>query len=515
MHVRRFLELTKRAGLVQQEALRAALSRLTEQHGGRLPSDATAVARHLVQEGLLTDWQVSKLLDGKYQGFFLGKYRLLSHLGSGGMSSVYLAEHTVLHRLRAIKVLPRKRLHESSYLDRFLLEARATAKLDHPNIVRAYDVDQDGDTYFIVMEYVTGQSMQQLVRRSGPLAPERVARYIGQAARGLHHAHRAGLVHRDIKPANLLVTDDDQVKVLDLGLALLADEQRSSVTLAHSETVLGTADYLAPEQAVSSHNVDFRADIYSLGCTMYCLIVGHPPFQSGSLAQRLAMHQSQPPPPIASQRSDCPEALQQICMRMLEKSPDDRYQSAEEVADDLQRWLERGESPAWSPRVEVSVGVAADGKSADHSAVRRTGRQSTRRRRMPPWRGWLGRVASWRPFRQDGDRQDADTLSATDGGTDKAGGRSSRIEARESGSRKTARISTEPTGPVGVPLGPSTPADESGRIELGIEVFSGSGSYSHLKRRRRRSTSWWLIILVSLASLGLLVGLIYLLVSLQ
>ncbi len=162
---------------------------------------------------------------------------------------------------------------------RFQQEAKAIASLNHPNIVRAFDIDNENDTHYIVMEYVDGLDIQTLVKKNGPLSYDLVAEYTSQAAAGLQHAHDKGLIHRDIKPANLLVNREGVVKVLDLGLALFADDEQSSLTMEHNDKVLGTADYLAPEQAINSHKIDFRADIYSLGCTMYYMLTGRPPFR--------------------------------------------------------------------------------------------------------------------------------------------------------------------------------------------------------------------------------------------
>ncbi len=305
------------------------------------PDDAHAFSEWLIQKEYLTQWQSDNIFAGKYKGFFLGQYKLLRAIGAGGMSSVYLAVHTILERQVAIKVLPKSRVtSDSSYLERFLLEAQAVAALDHPNIVRAYDVDTEGNSiYYLVMEYIDGPDLLSLVKKEGPMDIYRAAKYIRQAATGLHHAHMAGLIHRDMKPANLLVDKDDNVHVLDLGLARFTDEKRTSLTLTYDENVLGTADYLAPEQARNSHNVDARADIYGLGCTLYYLLVGHVPFPDGTLAQRIAAHQKRMPTPIREERPDVPDDLAAICWKMMAKDPNDRQQSAQEVVDDLTCWL--------------------------------------------------------------------------------------------------------------------------------------------------------------------------------
>ncbi len=340
-----FIDLLRRSALVEKDQLDRVLLEMKKQVDGKPITDVDFVGASLIEAGLLTGWQCDKLMEGRHKGFFLGKYKLLDHLGTGGMSSVYLAEHVLMQRRVAIKVLPKHRVEDSSYLARFHREAQAAAALDHRNIVRAYDVDNDGDIHYLVMEYVEGRDLQVIIKADGPLKYGDVADYIRQAADGLHHAHCAGLIHRDVKPANLLVDQKNVVKVLDLGLARFTDEDKASLTVAYDENVLGTADYLAPEQAIDSHGVDARADIYSLGCTMYYLLTGHPPFPDGTLPQRLMMHQKQEPPSIRDDRPDAPEDLIRLCRRMMAKKPDDRFQTTAEVAEAMSRWLaEHGHS---------------------------------------------------------------------------------------------------------------------------------------------------------------------------
>ena len=336
-----FLELVEKSELVEPDVLRKSIAeydvKAPPQPGA--DRDGEQLAAFLVEKKLLSTWHVEKLLDKKYRGFFLGKYKLLRHIGSGGMSSVYLAEHMLMHRQRAIKVLPKKRVNDSSYLARFHLEAQATAQLDHPNIVRCYDVDNEEDTHYIVMEFIEGKDLNTIVKQEGPLPLELACNYIAQAAEGLHHAHTNGLIHRDVKPANLLVDPKGVLKILDLGLALFSDNERASLTVEHNENVLGTADYLAPEQAVNSHKVDHRADIYGLGCALYFVLTGHPPFPEGTLAQRIAKHQTQMPEDIRKDRADCPRDLADICVKMMQKRPEKRYANMREVADALEGWL--------------------------------------------------------------------------------------------------------------------------------------------------------------------------------
>jgi serine/threonine protein kinase len=338
----KLIDLLRRSKLVDDQKIDALLSKAAAEHGNAVLEDQGKIAEILVAGKLITRWQADKLLSGKHKGFRLGKYKLLDQIGKGGMSSVYLAEHELMKRQVAIKVLPKQRVSDASYLERFRLEARAVAKLDDPNIVRAYDIDNEGDIHYIVMEYVEGKDLHQIISQRGPLDYETAVDYVAQVANGLDHAHEMGMVHRDIKPANCLVDRHQTVKLLDLGLAKLTDDE-GSLTLANEENVLGTADYLAPEQALNSHTADSRADIYSLGCTLYFLLTGKPPFPDGSISERLLKHQTATPDSIFKVRPDAPPSLVDICERMMAKKPEDRYQTAANVAKLLTSWLaERG-----------------------------------------------------------------------------------------------------------------------------------------------------------------------------
>lgn len=303
-------------------------------------TDVDAFLQFLVDKSAITSWHKENLLSGKYKGFFLGGYKLLKHVGAGGMSSVYLGEHVMMGRQVAIKILPRSRVSsDTSYLQRFMQEAQAAASLNHPNIVTAYDIDNENGIYYFVMEYVDGQDLNALVKSNGPMDYAVAVNYIYQAACGLAHAHERGLIHRDMKPANLLVDSNGTVKILDMGLALFSESDRASLTLAYDENVLGTADYLAPEQARNSHTVDARADIYSLGCTLYFLLTGHPPFTEGTLPQRILAHQQKQPPEITVDRPDCPADLVAICKKMMMKKPEQRQKDMQQVQENLRDWL--------------------------------------------------------------------------------------------------------------------------------------------------------------------------------
>ena len=386
LHVDAFLDFLRRSGLIEKDRLIALLRELKSASGGHSITDTDYVAERLIESGIITRWQVEKLLEGRHKGFFLGKYKLLDHLGTGGMSSVFLGEHVLMQRRVAIKVLPKHRVEDTSYLARFHREAQAAASLDHRNIVRAYDVDSEENIHYLVMEYIEGRDLQQIVAAEGPLDYVVAADYIRQAAEGLAHAHLAGLIHRDVKPANLLIAPKNVVKLLDLGLARFTDEDKASLTVAYDENVLGTADYLAPEQALDSHGVDSRADIYGLGCSLYFLLTGHPPFVGGTLPQRLMRHQKEPPPDVRLDRPDAPQALIDVCLKMMAKQPADRFQSAAEIADVLAKWLiaqgQKIESPGSGEISATDLGPIAPGKTS--ARQRRRSGEIKRPAGMPP-----------------------------------------------------------------------------------------------------------------------------------
>jgi len=362
------LEVIEKSGLIPPAVLTQAIGELESQLGTDARSDGARLLERLVAAELLTSWQAGKLRQGKHKGFLLGNYKLLRHLGSGGMSSVYLAEHVHMKQLRALKVLPRERVNDASYLARFYREARAAAALDHPNIVHAYDIASDGDTHFLVVEYIDGSDLQQLVGRKGPLSFASAIDVVRQAAAGLAHAHDVGVVHRDIKPANLFVDNEGTVKILDMGLARFTSEeieQQASLTQMNDEQVLGTTNYLSPEQAIDSHAVDGRADIYSLGCTFYFLLTASPPFSTGTVAQRLMMHLQQKPAPISTRRRGVPPELEAIFEKMTAKKPKQRYQSAAEVEAIFHQLAER-----FTPDAADS-GLVIETSRKDDSARRR------------------------------------------------------------------------------------------------------------------------------------------------
>jgi len=484
-NVEDFLDLLRRSGLLEKDRLQSFLADLNRRPDEPALKDSEDLGRRLVGAGLITPWQRDKLLEGKYRGFFLGKYRLLDLLGSGGMSSVYLAEHMLMQRRVAVKVLPRHRVDDASYLARFRREAQAAAALDHRNIVRAYDVDNEGNIHYLVMEYVEGRDLQRMVSDDGPLDYVRAADYIRQAALGLAHAHKAGLIHRDVKPANLLVDREGVVKVLDLGLARFTDTERASLTVAHDEGVLGTADYLAPEQARDSHSVDGRADIYSLGCSLYFLLTGHAPFDEGTLPQRIMAHQKQQPPSIYLDRPDAPPELVGICTHMMAKRPAQRYQSAEEVANVLDQWLAGQPRPAVPRKGPGSSGgfAAVNGKRLQGKA----GSASTGRPK-PPGSGSPPRRPPSSAARR-GTAPDkaspAETLSQTAQPTETPPSSGSGVKKR----LLKAKPLDEPGAASGLPQ--DLLAEIEGAAGAGLPLYSPRAT-KHAGSGRRAQTPLWL-----------------------
>lgn len=332
-NVDQFVELLERSQLLAPKVL----ANLREQMRERKFPSARNFAKTLRRSNVLTPYQAARLLNGEADGFYLAKFKILDVLGRGGMGTVYLAEQITMHRLVAIKVMKnvgtgQRRL---DYLTRFTREARAVAALNHPNIIRAFDFDEINGQPYIVMEYIEGLNAEQQVMSLGPLSWGQAADYLRQAAEGLEHASQAKLVHRDIKPGNLLVDREGCVKILDLGLVANLKNTKDSDSLTTDAEHLGTVDYIAPEQALDSHAVDIRADIYSLGASFYYLVTGKPMFPAMSTSQKLLAQQMQHPKPLVELLDGIPKDLSELVCRMIAKKPEDRPQTPREVADAL------------------------------------------------------------------------------------------------------------------------------------------------------------------------------------
>lgn len=359
------------------------------------------LAQLLLQREWLTAFQVNQIFQGKGAGLTLGPYVLLERIGEGGMGQVYKARQKLLNRIVALKVIRKECLSNPKVILRFQREIRAAGQMSHPHIVRAFDADQVSGTYYIALEFIDGVDLAKLVKDNGPLLVYQACEYIRQAALGLQHAFERGLVHRDIKPANLLVargiasdrrrssgvmarpremltpkssgmlrrTDPalhypwGVVKILDMGLARCTDAfpSRASTQLTQIGSVMGTPEFIAPEQARDSHNSDVRADLYSLGCTLYFLLTGQPPFPDGTMTEKLLQHQFNIPEPMAPIRRErlqewsnahhdqeagkqmlhVPDAVEEVVRKLLAKDPADRHQTPLELANALQAILQK------------------------------------------------------------------------------------------------------------------------------------------------------------------------------
>ncbi|MGF1583314.1 MAG: serine/threonine protein kinase [Gemmataceae bacterium] len=322
-----------------------------QQKPGRL-IDARALVRIMMQRGWLTVYQSNQLLAGRGLDLVVGNYHILDRLGQGGQSTVFKARHTETSSVVALKVIRSELLFTPEASEQFVHEMQAMFTLEHPNVVQCYDVGEFGDTFYCALEYVEGTDLGKYVRLAGALPTVEACEYIRQTALGLQHAHERNLIHRDIKPVNLYLTGEavlptkaqatnstlrvgSTVKILDWGLASLRPPNPDAdLSDSHTNTkaLIGTADYLSPEQAMNPDTVDIRGDIYSLGCTFYYLLTGDPPFPNGTAMKKILRHQKEDPVPIDEIRPDLPLGMAPIIRRMMAKKPEDRYQTPAAVA---------------------------------------------------------------------------------------------------------------------------------------------------------------------------------------
>jgi serine/threonine protein kinase len=319
---------------------------------GEYPQDPRALADLLVREKLLTEYQVKRFLAGKSHGLVVGRYAILDRLGSGSMGRVYKAHHLMMDRVVALKIIAPEIATNERVVARFQREMKLVGRLDHPNVVRAFDADKINAVLFIVMEYVSGVSLGQRLRE-GLVPPAEMINYAAQAALGLAHAHSQGIVHRDVKPSNLLVTEDKKIKVLDLGLGVLMDADNAASFATADGIAVGTVDYMSPEQACG-REVDGRSDLFSLGCATYHLITGRLPFPGESPIDRLGRRITGKPVPIAEVMPDIPASLIPVMDKLLANKPQERFQTADEAAEALQGLIRPRNRPGSASMVRKS-----------------------------------------------------------------------------------------------------------------------------------------------------------------
>ena len=328
-----FLSQLSSSGIVPEEKLKVVVSKKAGF------ADGEALARDMIKSRLLTKYQAEQILGGKGKSLTMGKYQLLEKIGAGGMGQVYKAFHSGTERIVAIKVILGKGKIDPALIKRFEREVKAAAKLVHSNIITVFDADQADGRIFMVMEYIRGDDLGEILRKKGQLSVSETVNYMLQAARGLKYAHDQGVIHRDIKPGNILVDPTGNVKIVDMGLAKIeikGDEEELS-KLTADLSVMGTIDYMSPEQAESTKDVDSRADIYSLGATLYYLLMGEVLYPGKNIIQKILSHRESPIPSIRMIRSDVPTSLDLIFTKMVAKKVEDRYSSMEEVISALSK----------------------------------------------------------------------------------------------------------------------------------------------------------------------------------
>lgn len=392
-----FVRAALRSGLLGREELEAALRSLPAHQR----DDPRTVADHLVQQGKLSRFQAHKILKGAPVGLVIGPYHLIAPLGKGGMGAVYLARDTRSGKMLALKVLPpKKALAEERLLVRFRREMAISQRVAHPHLARTYEAGAHEGVYFIAMEYIPGKTLYRVVSENGPLEVQRAARLFVEVAAGLAHAHQLGVIHRDLKPSNIMVTPNDHAKVLDLGLALVRGEEVGEDSITDREViggqgyVVGSMDYIAPEQTQDAVKIDARADIYGLGCVLFFALTGQPPFPGGTSKQKMRRHRKEEPPEVIQLNPRVPLGFALIVKRMMAKNPDDRFPTMTVVRQVLLEWtngepalpLEQPDDAWYQQAIDAlkRAQFATDGLTAE--IVTRPALPHTDRP------GWLGRL---------------------------------------------------------------------------------------------------------------------------
>lgn len=356
-------------------------------------ASAVGFSEQLVISRKLTRFQATVLLEGRDLPLMLDRYLILDEIGAGGMGAVYKALHQQMDRVVALKILPRSTVDTTEKVKRFQREVKAAARLEHPNIVTAFDAHEAKGIHFLVMSFVDGQDLARLVRRQGPLSVAKAVDYIAQAARGLEHAHGLGIVHRDIKPANLLLDKKGAVRILDMGLARIvepnaAHDKTATHELTQAGMVMGTIAYLAPEQALDTRSADARSDMYSLGCTLYFLLNGKVPYNEDTMMKTIMAHREGAIPPLCNPRTRAPAELEAIFQKMVAKQPADRFQSMSELLAALETLVITDEDD----QQPIAAGAAAVHNTATFIDTSREYLKPTvivPAREKPPHRFWF------------------------------------------------------------------------------------------------------------------------------
>jgi serine/threonine protein kinase len=437
------------------------------------PKDAETLAKELVKSGDLTEFQAQHILQGKTKALILGNYTLLDRIGAGGMGQVFKAVHRRMERVVAIKMLPPATTKDPLALARFQREVKAAAKLSHSNIVAAYDADEANGAHFLVMEFVDGKDLSALVKKNGPFPVSKAVNYILQAARGLEFAHGEGIIHRDIKPANLLLDNKGRVKILDMGLARIDTPNAAQAELTGTGAVMGTVDYMSPEQAFNTKHADARSDIYSLGCSLYYLIAGKATYDGESVIEKILAHRERPIPSVSDSHPEAPVRLQTVFEKMVAKRVEDRYQTMSEVIADLEPLAGGALSsasipPAAGGMVDASAVTFLKNVEATQHKAATTNRAASKASgapkpapaavaaKQPPWKNTKVLVAAgaagfllvlfgvWVIVRDKGGAEVART-KVPEGGTVKVSGNTPSAPGPSGGSKSNSTKTTSPS----------------------------------------------------------------------
>jgi serine/threonine protein kinase len=396
--VERFLHSLDASGLMTS----MQASALGSEHAA---DDGETMASDLVARGVLTEYQAQAICSGKIEHLVLGDYAILDKIGEGGMGQVFKALHKRLDRFAAIKILTGSALHDRKSIDRFYQEVKTAAQITHPNIVITYDASEQNGIHYLVMEYVGGQDLASVLAKHGPLSVSKSIDVITQTAKGLEYAHSKRIVHRDIKPSNLLLDHQDNVKILDMGLArIMAEtvplEKTAAERLTNAGQVMGTLDYMAPEQAENAKQADARSDIYAVGCTLFRLLTNDVPYPAESVVESIMAHREASIPSLRTRCPEAPEWLDDAYRKCVNKRPEDRYQTATELIQDIEGSLKRDDFMASSVegiRNAMSLlgsfaqsrrkGVSSSATSQKDAVYRGASLEETGRQKLVPDRG--------------------------------------------------------------------------------------------------------------------------------